>query len=364
MKSTLTCLLSITVLVFAACTAKQKPITKEEALSFAKRIEKSVENEDERVLDEAFDYDVLSRKIELPKGFKRKDFLKQAPGRMKFARTIIASIGGKGSYKLLRHYEKDGVQHLLFRLYSEGGLNYHDMELTRTKGDCKIADMYLYMTGSRISESLTQVYDQLFKELDRSKYSSSPQWMDSLSAIRQHMMQQNYTRAQELLEQVPAHVRKGKMFQIARLEIADGLGPDEFEEAITEYETLFPNDESLNLLLINAYIIRQDFEKALEAIDKLDKLVGTDPVLNYHRALCYNNMEQQQKAIEKMEVLLKDMPTFEEGLQEMIATLLELKEYDKAHPYVKQLQAVPSHDAETLKRLLDYYPGYGEKYGE
>lgn len=363
MRSTLTCLLSITILVFVACITKQKPITKEEALDLAKKIEKSVGNDDDRVLDAAFDYNALVQKVKLPKGFKRKDFIKEAPARMKMGRTIIASIGSKGSYKLLRHYEKDGVQHLLFRLYSEGGLNYHDMQLTRSKGECKIGDMYLYMTGSHISESLTQVYEQLAKEWDRSDYSSAPMWMDSLSAIRQHLMQQNYTRAQELLDQVPAHVRKGKMFQIARIEIADGLGPEEFDEAIREYETLFPNDESLNLLVINAYLIRRDFEKALQAIDKLDKLVGTDPVLNYHRALCYNNMEQQQKAIEKLQVLLKEIPGFEDGLQEMIATLLELKEYDKAHTYVKQLQAVPNHDAEMLKTLLDYHPGYTEKYG-
>ncbi|HEX2628751.1 MAG TPA: hypothetical protein VHM26_07065 [Chitinophagaceae bacterium] len=362
MKSTLICLLSITLLVFSSCAVKEKPLTKEEALAFAKKIEKSIENEDERVFDQAFDYNALSKKLELPKGFKRKDFLDAAAGKMKMARSIISSLGDKGSYKLIRHYEKDGVHHLLFRLYSDGGLNYHDMELTRSKGECKIADMYLYMTGSRISESLTEVYEQLFTELDKGKNARTEKWMDSLSGIRQNILEQNYTRARELLDQVPPHIRKGKMFQIASIEIADGMGPEEFDEAIREFETLFPNDESLNLLILGAYMVRKEFDKALQAIDKLDTLVGTDPLLNYHRSICYYNMDQQDKSIEKLELLLKEMPHFEDGLQEMIGTLLGQKEYDKAHTYVKQLQAIPSHDAETLKTLLEYYPGYAEKY--
>ena len=69
---------------------------------------------------------------------------------------VVASTQKAGGYELVRRYEKDGRQHLLFRLFGDDGdINYHDFQLIRGDQGVRADDVFIYASGEQISKSVT-----------------------------------------------------------------------------------------------------------------------------------------------------------------------------------------------------------------
>lgn len=83
-------------------------------------------------------------------------------------------------------------------------------------------------------------------------------------------------------------------------------------------------------------------------------------MLDYYRYLCFNLMDDQPKGIESLEKLMKTMPDFEEGLVELIATYLQVKEYDKARPLIKKFRSRASFNQASLDLILATHADFTE----
>lgn len=362
--TTLAPFLLLIALLNTGCAAKQKPVTKEEALQLAREIEKSAVARDPNFIDNTIDLEALISNMNLKSNGLKKDARKGLKGNMDLGKVIINSLGETGTYQLLRQYEKDGTQHLLFRLYSVGGINYHDMELIHVKGKCRIADMYVYATGENISATMKDIFLKVGEQAKGySMDDPEVKWIRSMEKLRQYIVDQKYSEAQDLFNSVPASVRKVKAFQIANIQIASGLGPEYEAKAVAEYESLFPGDPSLPLILIDPYFSKKEYGKVIDCVNKLDSAVGGDPLLNYHRSICFNHLGDAEKSRELLTKLVKEMPDFDDAVMELVATWLELGEYEKAKPYVDKIKADKSFAyPERLNDWLNAYPGYKEKY--
>src|SRR4030095_9414610 len=107
-----------------------------------------------------------------------------------------------------------------------------------------------------------------------------------------------------------------------------------YKKALDEFEKIYANDPSAQLSLIDAYILRRDYPKALKAIDIIDTALHTDPFLNYFRALIVSQMNDVERAIQYLEALRKDKPEFVNGIIELISNYLFVENYDKAEKLV------------------------------
>src|SRR5687767_4385628 len=104
-------------LFFSSCKPDVKPVTKEEAVEFARQLEESINKKDPSILNEIFDpatikkriYDASNKKIP-------SDVLAQVPEALqkkKMGNEVIRSMGADGgTYQIVRVYEKDGKQHM------------------------------------------------------------------------------------------------------------------------------------------------------------------------------------------------------------------------------------------------------------
>ena len=151
------CLLT-SALYFCSCSMPEKPVSKEEALKLAHRIEYSAANHDYSVLNNIFDEKELSRRISGEAGlFMSKTLIKGAIKGLQqdqYGKTVLDAMGKEGSYELIKQYEKDKKQHILFRLSGDNGMNYHDYELVKRDDAIKAADVFIYMTGENISKTI------------------------------------------------------------------------------------------------------------------------------------------------------------------------------------------------------------------
>ncbi len=150
--------------------AQGAPVSKEEALRFAHYVETETSAGRPEALNHIFDLDKLMENIgKYSKLMADKSFIdgfrSGFAGSMGTYGVKIAASTRNGSYQLLKHYEKDGSHHLLFRMYGSGGLNYHDYVLTQIKDSIKASDCYVYTTDEDLSKTMGQAvgYDDGFQ---------------------------------------------------------------------------------------------------------------------------------------------------------------------------------------------------------
>jgi hypothetical protein len=357
--------LLLLLLFSTACSEPEKPATKEEATAFAKTIESSMGKRNAAKFNEALDMALLKKRI-LEAGNHKID-ASIVEGTIKglqkgqLGSQIAEALGKSGTYELVKQYEKDKNQHLVFRLYIDSKLNYHDLEIVKKRNAVKISDVFIYLTGENLSTTLAESALLMTGNLD--KLSSKDQdRLENVKKIRQLMNKGDYDRARSLYKDLPAVLKQTKPFRMIYVQIASGLGNDEYLKAMIDYQQAYPDATNVYLLMIDAYILKAEYEKALTAVNQLDSLINKDPFLDYYRGLIYKLAGNKEKQREHFELLNEHMPAFSDGTLELLAIYLEAEETDKAVALVQnKSRHYKKIDQEQLEILYPLYPDFKKK---
>jgi predicted Zn-dependent protease len=78
--------------------------------------------------------------------------------------------------------------------------------------------------------------------------------------------------------------RKLKLAMSVRLRAAAALSPEAYKAAVEEFRATYPNNPTIDLLLIDGYVLQKEYDKALASIDATERFVGGDGYLNVLRA--------------------------------------------------------------------------------
>lgn len=347
--------LVVSLLLLPACKQEEKPITAEEVKLFAQKLESTVERRDPVFFNEAIDRHELTRRAGLTDSKKAKEFgagMRQASN---MGTKIINSLSKEATYELVKQYEKDGKYHIIFRLYDDGSINYHDMELIRKKSDLMIADIFIYTTGEPMSTTIREIYNQFAGIMDQA---GSNKWINSMPKIREKINEEEYEEAYELFMQIPEEGRKGKAFRIVFVEICSGLDEEKHQKAIDDLLAAYPDEANMQLILIDAYFIRKEYDKVLDAINAVDRMIDKDPFLDYYRYLCHNIMKNDTKAKEHLLLVARNYPKFPDAQLELAATYIEEEKHDSARMIVRDYKLRKSFPQERLDDLLAAYPDF------
>lgn len=352
---------SLLALAIVSCRSESKPVSPEEAKAFARKIESSIERREPEFFDEALDKQSFLKKAGMGNSRDAKAFGSGVQQGMKMGSTIVSSVSKKGTYKLLRIYEKDNVQHALFRLYDDGSLNYHDIELKRSGKDVKIADIFVYTSGELLSETIRGLYDEMMLTKGEISASSLSSWASKLPEMRRLMTSGQAEEALDIYNELPAKVKNMRAMQIMHVLISSGLDDmDQYNAAIEQYKKLYPNEPNMQLLLLDGYIIKKQYDQALDGINEIDKMVQKDPMLDYYRYMVYNLKEDKAKGRTHLIAAMKQMPDFEDGMLELIALYIGEKDTKTANEYIEKFRATSAYDQEILTNYLNMV-GYSEE---
>ena len=342
-----------------ACSVPEKPVTKEEAMELSRKIERSIVSRNPLLLDRIFDEEGFSRRVASETNHSlNKDLLKGAMEgirKMHFGQQIVQAVDSEGTYLLVKQYEKDHRQHLVFRLYREGSVNYHDYELVKREDAIKAIDVFIYMNGEKLSTTLAQALlmvqdkmpDMSKTDLDR---------INKIKIIKSLIAQRDYVKAKEYYDEMPDDLKKQKLFQLIHIQIGSGLGNDRYSEAMNEYRALFPNDPNMYLMMVDAYVLDKDYPSALGAVNKLDSFIDKDPFQDYYRGLMYKLMKDSLQSRACFERLHAYMPQFSKGTIELIVSYAKTGDMDKAVQLMKQARSDKTLSPETAELLCALHP--------
>lgn len=347
------------------CSEPELPATKEESAAFAKTLESSINKGSAAKFNEALDAALLKKRILEASNHKINELVVngavQEIKKGTLGKEIVEALGKSGSYELVKQYEKDNTQHLVFRLYADSKLNYHDMEVVKKRGAVKISDVFIYITGENLSATLAES-TMLMTENIGGLSAQDQDRLNKIKKVRQLLNEGSYDRARSLYKDLPATLKQSKLFKMIYVQIASGLENDEYLKAMTDYQQAYPDAPNMYLLMMDAYILKAEYDKALQSVNKLDSLINKDPFLDYYRGLIYKAMGNKEKQRTHFELLDAHMPAFSDGTLELLVAYLDAGETDKAVALVhKRSRNYKKIDQEQRETLYTLYPDFKKK---
>ncbi|SEK58943.1 hypothetical protein SAMN04488505_101492 [Chitinophaga rupis] len=354
----------LSFLFFAiACSEPEKPVTKEEAAAVATSLANAFAHRNASRFNELLDLDAFKKRIMSHAGNKLAPATVE--GVMKSMRSgefglqIVRALGNKGTYELVKQYEKDNHQHLVFRLYNEQ-LNYHDLEIIKKGNQVKIADIFVYITGENLSSTLAESLQSMTEQEEAVKEVGKRD-VKKVQLIKKYINANDYERASQVFETLPAVLKEQKLIKMIYVQIASGLGNDKYLAALNKFQQEYPDAPNMYLLMVDAYFLKKDFPAALKCINRLDSLINKDPFLDYYRALICKESDDNVNKLVYLKRLHQNMPGFGSGTLELINTYVDDKQWDQAVPLTQQYRKSKNADTTTLKMLYLLNPDFKKK---
>jgi tetratricopeptide (TPR) repeat protein len=332
---------------------------------FALQIEESIENGNPSYFNNSFDIDAFLNKVMnensstednlFNKGFEegfRKNF--------DLGTMIVDEIKNDGSYTFLRAYKKDSTIRLLFRLFTHNGINYHEFEVKHVQGDFRITDAYLFLSGERISETISRMYNS-YRFPDTSPPGESINSLKALAElgkIKVLASKGKYRKAYNIWQKLPPSYKNDKIFQITGIQIASYLDNKKYLETFKEFVTNYPANTDKYLIPLDGFIIHQNYSMALACIDSLDKSLNNDPLLNYLRGNLFYEMGNHSEAANKLSVLIEALPDFEPSYYSLLALYIGDNNYIKATHVLDKIIFRLNYYKNDISTILQEYPAF------
>jgi tetratricopeptide (TPR) repeat protein len=345
-------------LAIRTLTGMAQPITDAQALDAGRAFEKAVNNGYAWPTDHFINPDSL-----LENTRQQSHFLKDSatlagfrstfvPGMTSgnFSRQIMATIRN-GNYRLLREFDKRGTKHLLFRMFGDGGLNYHDYQLVRAKDSIKASDLYVYSVDEWTSTQLARLADMMGQS------SNMIGDVQIIVKMRQQFEKQEYAAVKQGYEQLDKKYRQSKAVQLIYIHACEHIDLGLYQKALEDYSTTFPDAASSYLMMLDLYYMQKQYEKGLDAINKLDKVVGDDPFLNYYRGNIYRLMNKPAEATACYEKVYQYDPTLKQNVLKLISQYAAAEQKEKAQKIIAAYMQTPAYHVGDLNTVYDQYPG-------
>lgn len=317
------------------------PAREKACLEFAGKIEATINAGDPSLMDGAMDKEeLLTRTI---RGMDLSDQAKAGirtgwAGLNMGSAVVGQNIKNGGSYKFLRLRLVDGEPRALFRLInsSEGGVNYHDMVLVAPdKGEVRFADLFIYLAGERISDTLRRsllplaVHEQ--RGLLAKLTGQESDYIKSLPAITRMQQQNREGKPEQALKTVkalPASVQRDKNILIQRIGFANAAEDGkEFTAAVEDFQKAFPGDPALDLLLLQSLQLNKKYDEYMKAADNLDRKLGGDPYIHVLKAGVLSEQQKLDAARESAKTAIAAEPSMKAAYWTLLSILLAQKDY-------------------------------------
>jgi tetratricopeptide (TPR) repeat protein len=135
-------------------------------------------------------------------------------------------------------------------------------------------------------------------------------------------------------------------------------------EAIALYEDLIgahPQDVELYYHLSNLYLQQNDTDKAIEALNGLEKNMGVNEAVSLQKYNLYQSIGKKNEALQVMEALAAKFPT--EGKYKILIGdfYLEEQQLDKALSYYEQSAQMDADDPYYFIAMSNYYEAKGDE---
>ena len=271
----------------------------------------------------------------------------------------VHQVAKDGFNAVLKVRKIEGETRALCRFFSaDQGVVYMDFIFYKDKaGQVKVADIDFISTGERMSQSMRRVFMELAKSVNRNviqKLTGADNAMTkNIEKVvqMQTMMRNNSSEAMKMYKRLPKELRLRKNFMLIRIQIASELGDDEYLAALEAFQQRYKNHPAALLQSIDYYLLKEDYAKSIESMEKLNKQVGGDPALKAMAASIYHIQGDSARAIQDLEEVIATDSGFQPAYQDLIGIAFDNQNHEMIYRHIVQFQ---NQFPDTELELQDY----------
>jgi hypothetical protein len=279
-----------------------------------------------------------------------------------FRESFRQSCQQISAMKFLRVRQSNGERRVLMRLVTtDMALNYQELILERSPaGKIRIADAFVYASGEKLSDTFRRMLIPIVAEKHKSLIErllggrsdivdSAPQWLALVKASAAG----NHRQVLALYDKLPKSVQDDKAFMIYRLKAAQNIDQTVYLDTMDRWRRLYPHDPSIDLISIDAFILRKDFRKGLECVDRLEKSVGGDSFLDFERGLIFKMMNDVPRAETACARAAAVEPEIEPMQFFLLALLVDEHKYAEGVNILSRVEARGNQPHAKLIRMVE-----------
>lgn len=330
----------------------------EELQNFGLQLEYSLSSQNPYYFNLSFDTEQLLKNVfeeygHSPDNNFHQGFVDGIISNLDIGSLLVNELSSGGNIELISVRTEGEKPSLIFRLTGAKGINYHEYYVESLNDKLKLTDVYIYSTGQLISESVGQLYVS-------SWYNIENDYARELQKINQLKFDRKIKKAFHIWEQLPDAAKKEKANLLLGIELSTHLNTNDFYNTYNLFSLHYPEEPGKYLIPLDGLIASGLYETALQNLDSLDKLVQTDPILDFVRANIYYEAHKPAKAKESLNKLIEAMPQFELAYFSLLDIYLKENDYQGATGLLSKMTLVFNNYKEDYTPLFADYPDFIE----
>jgi hypothetical protein len=342
------------------------PLTEADGKQFAAQLEKAAHEGNARAFQDLFDWKALFERstagLDPSIGKEVLKGAEQADAAGSFARQITEAVSKGGSYRLVRVHDVDGHRRVLFRLLQPQGVNYHDLILVRgADNQIRAVDFLVYLSGELMSRTFHRLFLTLAVSSSRGllgKLMGTDRELvenaSTMTAMNQAIRDGKPADALAKFKTLPPRLKKEKAFLLIRLMAAQAVGEEAYQEAMDDIAREHPGDPCMDLIRIDALLLKKKFDDARAAVDRLDQALGGDPYLDVFRCNISLESGQLEQAREAAQRAVKALPDQQLPHWCLVTVSLRQKDHEETARLLTDLEDRFKLQMDNLENNKDY----------
>lgn len=251
-----------------------------------------------------FDVDLFFAKVadivEVP-AKERTNFIAEAKrgySRNSLGKNVGAEVAKGGSFTFLRFSQRDGYDTAIFRhISSASGLAYLEFAMPNSStANFELApDAFVYVNSEWFSQTSANfaleykaaqdpsMLNKLLRGVGFTKGDSNK--LKTLFELRE---KQDWRGVITTFNSLPDAMKQSKLCLINRFHAASRLRDElEISAAVEDLRKHCGNEPGIDLISFDYYLLRKEFGKAITALDRLERSVGSDPYVDVMRGVVF-----------------------------------------------------------------------------
>jgi len=229
--------------------------------------------------------------------------------------------------------------------YALGGHEYMYLIPKKGSDETLLADDMLFLTrGKTSSKSVAEVVQMaikpsssVFKRLFDVKEVNTD-IVESITRVVSLITESKYQQAYDLLESLPEEIKTSRFVVDTGVQLSGHINDTEYQKQLANLEKYYGDDPTTSFTLIDYHFLKQDFAKAVKAVNVLQKNLGNDGALESLIASIYFESGDLDIAKKHARKAIDIESDFEDAYWVLVNTTNAAKSYDETVAVLDMLQ--------------------------
>lgn len=348
-------------IIFALCaiaftSCKPKDLPDEDFIEFATEVEKQMFSENAITAINAFDYDVFEKRVLHKMNLSSKE-REQASNLLQNMENPVAMILDEvkngADFRFVKFYRENNEPHAIFRIYFNGVVSVEDWTLGVEKGQIRILDAFLVVSGIYWSDNYRQ---QLYNRLNI--FTDEVINTNKLIDANYLISIEEYQKADSILYWLLPQMQDNLYARTLELRLASFTDKyDDMELLAEKFSKSFPNAKRTSSYYLMQNAIQQGIvDETINNIQTLIDIIGDDPIYYLYQAWAFQSANSPKYALESLDSAIHYIP----GNIDLYINKMDIYysdyDFENCVNLLYQIDALFSHSDNDVVFFSENYP--------